>query len=114
MSVRIIAEAPFAEGPIILELPVIKADAAQTAKNVISAADRYEQADEMLGRRIEQSQIPDANGSPDTGGMDAAQNAGAAQAGQMGEMMGMPMQMAQQAAQLPMQMMGMAAALPQG
>ena len=29
-------------------------------------------------------------------------------------MMGMPMQMAQQAAQIPLQMMGMAAAVPQG
>ena len=117
LSVRIIAEVPFAEGPIVLELPVIKADATKTATNVVAAADRYEEADQMLGQRIEQAQLHGANGAPGAGGAGAAQNAGASQAGQMGQMgqlMGMPMQMAQQAAQLPMQVMGMAASFPQG
>ena len=115
LSVRITAEVPFAEGPIVLELPIIKGDATKTANNVISAADRYEQADQMLGQRIEdQAQVPGANGAPGAGGAGAAQNADATQAGQMGQLMGMPMQMAQQAAQLPMQVLGMAASLPQG
>ncbi|HEY6576169.1 MAG TPA: hypothetical protein VI029_14820, partial [Mycobacterium sp.] len=38
----------------------------------------------------------------------------AGQAGQLGQMMGMPMQMAQQAAQIPMQLASMAASIPQG
>lgn len=120
LSVRITAELPFAEGPIVLELPAIKADGTKTANNVVDAANRYEQADQLLGRKIEQAQIPGANGAPGAGGAGAAPNAGAAQAaqagqmGQMGQLMGMPMQMAQQAAQLPMQAIGMAAALPQG
>jgi hypothetical protein len=53
-----------------------------------------------------------------TAGAPAASSGGspagaAQQAGQMGQMMQVPMQMAQQAAQIPMQMMGMAAAIPQ-
>jgi hypothetical protein len=120
LSTRITIEVPSAEGPIVVELPAIKADATKTAENIVSAANRYEQADQLLGQRIEQAQMPSGNGAPGiggTGGAGGAPNAGAAQAGQMGQMgqlMGMPMQIAQQAAQLPMQALGMAASLPQG
>jgi hypothetical protein len=116
MSVRIIAEVPFAEGPIVVELPAIKADATKTAGNIKTAAERYSQTDKAAGAQIEEAQFnpASASGSAAAGG---AQNAAASQAGQMGQlgqMMGMPMQMAGQAAQLPMQALGMAAALPQG
>jgi hypothetical protein len=115
MSVRILAEVPFAEGPIVLELPAIKTDATKTASNIQTAAECYSQTDKAAGAQIEETQF-NPEGAP-SGGGGAAQNAAASQAGQMGQlgqMMGMPMQMAGQAAQLPMQAIGMAAALPQG
>jgi hypothetical protein len=111
LSTRITIEVPSAEGPIVVDLPVLKEDAKKTADDIVSAANRYEQTDQTLGQRIAQTQMPDANGAPATGGVGGAQGAG--QAGQMGQLMGMPMQMAQQAAQLPMQALGMAASLPQ-
>jgi hypothetical protein len=116
LSTRITIEVPSAEGPIVVDLPVLKEDAKKTAQDIVSAANRYEQTDQTLGQRITQTQMPDANGAPATGGgggVGGAQGAGAGQAGQMGQLMGMPMQMAQQAAQLPMQALGMAASLPQ-
>lgn len=117
LSVRVTVEVPGVETPIVVELPAIKTDAKKTAERIVAAADRYEQADQTVGQRIEQAQVPAASGAPGSGGAGAAPNAGASQAGQMGQMgqlMGMPMQMAQQAAQLPMQALGMAASLPQG
>lgn len=123
LSMAIISQVPSIQAPIVFGLPVIKADATKTATDVVSAADRYEKTDEMLGKRIEEqaAQLPGGAGAPGAGvaaagGAGAAQNAAASQGGamgQMGQLMGMPMQMAQQAAQLPMQAMGMAAALPQ-
>jgi hypothetical protein len=119
LSTRITIEVPSAEGPIVVDLPVLKEDAKKTAEDIVSAANRYEQTDQTLGQGIEQAQMPDANGVPASGGaggVGGAQGAGAGQAGQLGQMgqlMGMPMQMAQQAAQLPMQALGMAASLPQ-
>ncbi len=108
LSTAITGEVPLAEGPILAEMPTVKAGATDTATKVVSAADTYERTDEMLGRRIE---------ARNQTGTATAENAASSQAnpmGQMGQLMGMPMQMAQQAGQLPMQMMGMAAAVPQG
>ena len=122
LSMRIIGEVPSIQAPIVFGIPLLKEDAVKTATGVKDAADRYEQTDEMLGKRIEeQAQMPGGPGAPGAGGAGAggagaAQNAAASQGGamgQMGQLMGMPMQMAQQAAQLPMQAMGMAASLPQ-
>ena len=108
LSTAITGEVPVAEGPILAEMPTVKAGATDTATKVVSAADTYERTDEMLGRRIE---------ARNQTGTDTAENAASSQTnpmGQMGQLMGMPIQMAQQAAQLPMQMVGMAAAVPQG
>jgi len=53
LSTAISGEVPLAEGPILAEMPTVKAGATDTATKVVSAADTYERTDEMLGRRIE-------------------------------------------------------------
>jgi len=108
LSTAITGEVPLAEGRILAEMPTVKAGATDTATKVVSAADTYERTDEMLGRRIE---------ARNRTGAATAENTASCQPnpmGQMGQLMGMPMQMAQQAGQLPMQLLGMAAAVPQG
>ncbi len=84
--------------------------------NVTGARTSYQNTDGAAGQHIQ-----GAGGLTEPGGVAAAgvgsTNAGASpagQAGQLGQMMGMPMQMAQQAAQIPMQLAGMAASIPQG
>src|SRR3954454_5415620 len=108
LSTAITGEVPLAEGPILAEMPTVKAGATDTATKVVSAADTYERTDEVLGRRVE---------ARNQSGTSTAENTASCQPnpmGQMGPLMGMPMQMAQQAGQLPMQLMGLAAAVPQG
>jgi hypothetical protein len=108
------------EAPLIAGLPVTKADALRTAKNIIQAAATYEGMDQQLADQVlkaladlEGAEGSGAGGAGATGA--AAPGAGAGeQASQLGQMMGMPMQMAQQAAQIPMQLAGMAASIPQG
>lgn len=105
LSLRIIAEVPLAEEPITAGLPAVKAEAAKTASDVVTAAGMYRDTDQAAGEEISRRFDPAC--------ARHSQDAAGAQTGQMSQMTGMPMQMAQQAAQLPMQLMGMAAALPQ-
>ena len=59
LSMRIIGEVPSIQAPIVFGIPLLKEDAVKTATGVKDAADRYEQTDEMLGKRIEeQAQMP--------------------------------------------------------
>jgi hypothetical protein len=140
LSVAAATGSQLAEAPVIAGLPPLKLDATKTASDIIAAACQYARTDEMLAEEYKKHQFDGEGGK--SGGLGApgasggggaagggvsgqpgaqaapyAQNAATAPgspAGQMGQMMGMPMQMAQQAAQIPMQMMGMAAAIPQG
>jgi hypothetical protein len=106
LSTAIGEEMPKAEAPINNGLPPLKRDAKETASNIKQAAQRYTETDQTLSGEYDRHQF-DAAGAPGSSGAAGA-------AGQMGQMMSMPMQMAAQAAQIPMQMMGMAAAIPQG
>ena len=64
----------------------------------------------VVAQRAAWEARPGQSGSPAAAGPQAA---GGGQSDQMGQLMQMPMQMAQQAAQIPMQLAGMAAAIPQ-
>jgi hypothetical protein len=83
--------------------------------NVTGARTSYQTTDGAA-----QQQIQGAGGLAEpasvAGGVGSTNAAAspAGQAGQLGQMMGMPMQMAQQAAQIPMQLASMAASIPQG
>ena len=134
LSQALSADIPKAEAPIIEGLPPLKTAATGTAESVIEAARRYGQGDAHLKSKIEEAFTPSA-GAPGSGGgaaggaaaaggagaavpaaagaAGAAGASGAGGMGQMGGMLGMPMQMAQQAAQIPQQVGGMAASLPQ-
>lgn len=134
LSQALAADVPKAETPIIEGLPPMKQAAIGTAESVVEAARRYLSTDSHLKGTIEQTmQQPVGGGvaSPATGsgGGGAAGAAAAASAaatglagaspsasggmGAMGGMMGMPMQIAQQAGQVPQQIGGMAGSLPQ-
>lgn len=135
LSQALSADVPKAEAPIIEGLPPLKQAAIGTAESVVEAARRYLSADSHLKSKIEETMNQPTGGgssggggiaSPATGsggGGAAAAGAPAAAAvaggsagggmGAMGGMMGMPMQMAQQAGQIPQQIGGMAASLPQ-
>jgi hypothetical protein len=83
--------------------------------NVNGARTSYQNTDGVARQQIQDSgELAEAGGvaagvgSPNTGASPAGE------AGQLGQMMGMPMQLAQQAAQIPMQLAGMAASIPQG
>jgi hypothetical protein len=85
------------------------------AANVAGARTSYQNADGAAQQQIrgagelsEPAGLATGVGSPNAGASPAGE------AGQLGQMMGMPMQLAQQAAQIPMQLAGMAAAIPQG
>ena len=133
LSQALAADIPKAEAPIIEGLPPLKTAATGTAESVIEAARRYGQGDAHLKSKIEEAITPSAAGAPGAGGgaaggvvgagaavpasaagaVGAAGASGAGGMGQMGGMLGMPMQMAQQAAQIPQQVGGMVASLPQ-
>ena len=103
LSVAIIGQIPVVDGPPMTELPLVQAQSASTARNVVGAAEAYASTDQQLGGQIskEMQNLPGAPGSgPGDGGS----------MGQMSQMMSMPMQMAQ----MPMQVMGAVAAVPQG
>jgi len=117
------------EAPLIAGMPVTKVEALRTAQNIIQAAVKYEGVDQQLADQVlkalaemeaaEGAGVAGAGGDAASAGATPASGAtpaaGAAQqAGEMGQMMGMPMQMAQQAAQIPMQLASMAASIPQG
>jgi hypothetical protein len=135
LSMGIAGQVARVVGPVVAALPVSKEEMSRYAQAVLDAAGVYDRTDRQLAEEILQRMygIPDpASGAPGGGapaagvaggataapgeaGMAASPAAGAGQqAGQLGQMMGMPMQMAAQAAQIPMQIAGMAAAIPQG
>src|SRR5829696_6986330 len=83
--------------------------------NVTGARTSYQNTDGAAQQQIQGSGELAEPGSIAAGvGSTNAAASPAGQAGQLGQMMGMPMQMAQQAAQIPMQLAGMAASIPQG
>jgi len=98
--------------PVLAQMPQAKEALTRYAQNVIQAAHAYDSADRQLAEEILKrvEAFDKSVGAPGAGSgpADAAQ-----QAGQLGQMMQMPMQLAQQAAQIPMQVAGMAAAIPQ-
>jgi hypothetical protein len=115
--------------PVIAQMPIAKDELTRFAQNVLAAADQYDAGDRQIAEEILKrlGLIDDAAGGGGGGSAGAgasaptagaAQQAGAPAAGvgqsdQMGQLMQMPMQLAQQAAQIPMQLAGMAAAIPQ-
>lgn len=114
--------------PVLAQMPIAKDELTRFAQNVMEAADSYDAADRRIAEEIlKQLGILDeaagggsaapggASGAPPSAGSGTAgaPAAGAAQSDQMGQLMQMPMQLAQQAAQIPMQLAGMAAAIPQ-
>ena len=116
MSVMLAAIAPEIATAVTEGVAEALAREERFAANVTGARTSYQNTDGAAGQ-----QIQGAGGLTEPGGVAAAgvgsTNAGASpagQAGQLGQMMGMPMQMAQQAAQIPMQLAGMAASIPQG
>jgi hypothetical protein len=109
------------ESPLIAGMPATKADALATAQKIVQAAGIYEQTDQEIAdevRRALEGVDSAAGGAPGGGGASPAVGAGAAGqaggagsaggsqaggaglAGQLQQMMGMPMQMAQQAGQM--------------
>ncbi len=115
--------------PVIAQMPITKDELTRFAQNVIKAADSYDGTDRQIAEEILKrlglfEDAVSSGGSPAGGtggsagsiGSPAAVGspaAGGGQSDQMGQLMQMPMQMAQQAAQIPMQLAGMAAAIPQ-
>lgn len=97
------------EAPFINGIPQTKADAQGTARNIQTAADKYEQADQHAAGNV-QSAAPGLGGSGAGGGESAGGMQGLQQLQQMAQM---PMQMAQTMAQMPMQMAQMAGQIPQ-
>ena len=117
--------------PVLAQMPISKDELTRFAQNVLEAADSYDGADRQIAEEILKrlgiledtgaaggSQA--AGGSSGSAGSSAAgspvagpQGAGGGQSDQMGQLMQMPMQLAQQAAQIPMQLASMAAAIPQ-
>ncbi|MGO4444519.1 type VII secretion target [Mycobacterium sp. 2YAF39] len=116
--------------PVIAQMPIAKDELTRFAQNVLAAADQYDAGDRQIAEEILKrlGLIDDAAGAGGGGSTGAGMSApaagaaqqagspaaaGAGQADQMGQLMQMPMQLAQQAAQIPMQLAGMAAAIPQ-
>lgn len=113
--------------PVLAQMPIAKDELARFAQNVMEAADSYDAADRRIAEEIlKQLGILEDVGAGGRGqaagggaagsvgsGAAGAPAAGGAQSDQMGQLMQMPMQLAQQAAQIPMQLAGMAAAIPQ-
>lgn len=111
--------------PVITQMPITKDALTRYAQNVLAAADRYDATDRQIAEDILKrlGLLDEATGASGGvpgpplaagGGQQAgAPAAGAGQADQMGQLMQMPMQLAQQAAQIPMQLASMAAAIPQ-
>ncbi|OMC34055.1 hypothetical protein A5740_10435 [Mycobacterium sp. GA-1841] len=99
------------EAPLHQSLPTTRNDARTTASNIGVAADRYEQTDQQahtdLKARLAEfdSQFGTSSGSAGGGATDAMS--------QFGQMMQMPMQMAQQLGQIPMQMAQQLGQIPQ-
>ncbi|TRW78225.1 hypothetical protein FK535_26060 [Mycolicibacterium sp. 018/SC-01/001] len=118
LSTTIIGQIPAVEGPIYEQLPVVKAQATQTASNVKNAAHAYMATDQRLGGAInaEMQNVAGVGGGLPGAAGGAAGSAGAASSagGGLSQMMSMPMQMASQMAQVPQQVMGAVQQVPQG
>ena len=116
--------------PVIAQMPITKEELTRFAQNVMKAADSYDGTDRQIAEEILkrlglfEDAVGAGGGGPAGGTGNAAGSvaaspttgapaATAGQSDQMGQLMQMPMQMAQQAAQIPMQLAGMAAAIPQ-
>ena len=110
-------------------LPAIKTDALTTAQNVGAAGQRYASTDEALAAKAARHDFGNSGSQGIGGGGSAASASGApgaagkagglgqmggvGQMGGLGQMMGTPMQMAQQAGQIPAQLAQMAGSVPQ-
>ncbi|MGV0810698.1 hypothetical protein ABQF34_01930 [Mycolicibacterium boenickei] len=97
------------EAPLLDTMPTTRTDAQSTATNIGVAADRYEQTDRQSQAAINDrvAEFDSKFGGPSTSG-------GATDAmGQFGQLMQMPMQMAQQLGQVPMQMAQQLGQIPQ-
>src|SRR5258707_15294110 len=114
MSVMLAAIAPEIATAVTQGVAEALAREERFSANVTGARTSYQNTDGAAGQQIQGAGGLTEPGSAaaGVGSTNAASPAG--QAGQLGQMMGMPMQMAQQAAQIPMQLAGMAAAIPQG
>ncbi|WP_099040504.1 type VII secretion target [Mycobacterium neglectum] len=115
--------------PVIAQMPITKEELTRFSQNVMRAADSYDGTDRQIAEEILkrlglfEDAVGGGGGSPAGGTGSAAGSPGSTAAGspaagggqsdQMGQLMQMPMQMAQQAAQIPMQLASMAAAIPQ-
>jgi hypothetical protein len=117
--------------PVLAQMPIAKDELTRFAQNVLAAADRYDSTDRQIAEEILrrlglfQEAGPGSGGpvggtgpgAPGSPGVPSPQTgspaAGAGQSDQMGQLLQMPMQMAQQAAQIPMQLASLAAAIPQ-
>lgn len=89
-------------------MPTTRSDARTTAANIGTAADRYEKTDQRAHADVSDrlAEFDSKFGSSSGGGeMDAM--------GQFGQLMQMPMQMAQQLSQVPMQMAQQLGQIPQ-
>ncbi len=127
LSLAIAGKVAEVVSPAVAALPVTKEELTRYAQNVLNAAGAYDNTDRQLPRRscgvwVSSIRLRWHGRCGDAGRRRWARRVrpvhrrpgpGSRQASS-GQMMGMPMQMAQQAAQIPMQMMGMAAAIPQG
>jgi hypothetical protein len=111
MSVMLAAIAPEIATAVTKGVAEALAREERFSANVNGARTSYQTTDGAA-----QQQIQGAGELAEPGGAGSTNAAAspAGQAGQLGQMMGMPMQMAQQAAQIPMQLAGMAASIPQG
>ncbi|MDH6195715.1 hypothetical protein M2272_002355 [Mycobacterium frederiksbergense] len=90
-------------------MPTTRSDARTTATNIGTAADRYEKTDQQahsdVNARLAEFDSKFGSSSGGGGAMDAM--------GQFGQLMQMPMQMAQQLGQVPMQMAQQLGQIPQ-
>lgn len=90
-------------------MPTTRSDARTTATNIGTAADRYEKTDQQahsdVNARLAEFDSKFGSSSGGGGGMDAM--------GQFGQLMQVPMQMAQQLGQVPMQMAQQLGQVPQ-
>lgn len=113
MSVMLAAIAPEIATAVTKGVAEALAREERFSVNVNGARISYQTTDGAAQQQLQGAGELAEPGSVAAGSTNAAASP-AGQAGQLGQMMGMPMQMAQQAAQIPMQLAGMAASIPQG
>lgn len=119
LSMAIAAKVAEVVEPVIAQLPVVKEDLRKYAQNVMNAANTYESVDRQIAEDIlnRVEALDDAartgGGTAGVSGSPAGGTGDAQQAGQLGSMMQMPMHLAQQAAQAPMQAAGTVGTIPQ-